>query len=442
MIDMYYSAERRKKAVEKSPSTATYDSMTGLRDRMTFFQDVNRHQENQQQIHIIMIQLTRLMWVNRKYGIRAGDQLIRDAARWLENLDENYTVYRTANSRMTLVGPACSLPQAKSLMDRIHQRFQNNWHIPCGGQTLLVRAGAALVHLFLRPEDTENDLLDELNFGLSVIGPEGTEGMLFFDEDIRRDVERRKYVLDEIRYAVEHQTFQMYYQPIFSCRDKAFTSAESLVRLFDRAGKFISPGEFIPMAEDNGLIDQISWIVLEKVCRFLGERPNLPLGSASVNLTGQQLLDSTFIDRIETLLETYHLDGSRLRIEITERTITEDFKGVAQVMEYLGKRGVRFYLDDFGTGYSNLSSMLSLPFEVIKFDQSLVRVMNETDRGERTIRLLAEIMHENNYLVVAEGIETENQAATARAMGLDRIQGFFYAKPMPEDALMQFLAER
>lgn len=409
---------------------------------MTFFQDVNRHQANQQQIHIVMIQLTRLMWINRKYGIRSGDEVIRAAARWLSALDENYAAYRTANSRMTLIGPAHGMSQAKELMERIQQRFQASWQISCGGQLRDIRAGAALVHLFLKPEDTENDLLDVLNYGLSVIGPEGAEGTLFFNEDIRRDAARRKYVLDEVRYAVENRTFQMYYQPIYSCGEKAFTSAESLIRLFDRAGQFISPGEFIPMAEDNGLIDQISWIVLEKVCRFLGERPDLPLKAVSVNLTGQQLLDPTFIDRVNTLLETYRVDGGRLRIEITERTITEDFKGVAQVMECLGERGIRFYLDDFGTGYSNLSSMLSLPFEVIKFDQSLIRVMNETDRGERTIGLLAEIMHENNCLVVAEGIETEAQAATAHEKGLDRIQGFFYARPMPEDALIKFLAER
>ena len=249
-------------------------------------------------------------------------------------------------------------------------------------------------------------------------------------------------MLEELPYAIEHKTFQMYYQPIYNCREKRFTSAESLIRLFGRDGAFISPGEFIPMAEDNGLIDDISWIVLEKVCGFLGAHPDLPLRTTSVNLTGQQILDPAFIARIEGLLDTYKLDGNRLRIEITERTVTEDFPEVKRIMEHLEQRGIRFYLDDFGTGYSNLSSMLSLPFEVIKFDQSLIRVMDSTPQGQKTIGLLAEIMHEHRYVIVAEGIETEVQALLAREKELDRIQGYFYAKPLPEDALLAFLQNR
>ena len=248
-------------------------------------------------------------------------------------------------------------------------------------------------------------------------------------------------MLREIRYAIDHRTFEMYYQPIYSCREGRFTSAESLIRLFSRDGAFISPGEFIPMAEDNGLIDQISWIVLEKVCRFLGSHPELPLDTASVNLTGQQILDPSFIGRIEALLADCRLDGRHLRLEITERTITEDFDEVKRVMERLAERGIRFYLDDFGTGYSNLASMLSLPFEVIKFDQSLIKIMDGTPQGQRTIGLLAEIMHENRYQIVAEGIETEAQARMAHEKGLDSIQGFFYARPLPEEKLIEFLTK-
>lgn len=174
---------------------------------------------------------------------------------------------------------------------------------------------------------------------------------------------------------------------------------------------------------------------------FPGEHPDLPLKTVSVNMTGQQVLDPTFIGRIEANLEKYHLDGSHLRIEITERTVTEDFAEVRKVMEELSRKGIHFYLDDFGTGYSNLSSMLSLPFEVIKFDQSLIQIMNDTEKGQKTISLLADIMHENNYCVVAEGIETAVQVESAHENSLDRIQGFYYAKPMSEEALERFLGQ-
>lgn len=249
-------------------------------------------------------------------------------------------------------------------------------------------------------------------------------------------------MLDEVRYAIENKTFQMYYQPIFDCEKRRFTSAESLIRLFGRDGSFISPGEFIPMAEINGLIDDISWIVLEKVCEFLGRCPDLLLDSVSINMTGKQILDPNFIKYIEEYLMKYKTNAGQLRIEITERIITEDFDRVKKVMEYLSEKGIYFYLDDFGTGYSNISSMLSLPFEVIKFDQSLVKNMNDSDKRLRTIGLLADIMHENDCVVVAEGVETELQAKTAQEKRLDRIQGYYFAKPMSESDLIQFLEEK
>lgn len=418
---------------------ATYDSMTGLMDRMTFFDDVNSCRKSGRQVHIIMVQLLRLMQANRKYGVAAGDQLIREISMWLAELSEQYTVYRIANSRLMLLGPVCDRQQADACMNRINGRFGENWQVTCDGQTHSIPTKACFVHLFLEEEDTENDLLDKMNFGISVMEKRGRDGVVFFDEEIKREMEHRNHVLEEVRYAVEHKTFRMYYQPIYDCGEDRFVAAESLIRLWDRNGDFISPGEFIPMAEESGLIDQISWIVLEKVCRFLGEHPQLPLRTVSVNLTGQQVSDVTLIDRIETLLHDCHLSGDRLRIEITERTVADDFEEVKQVMQCLEKKGIRFYLDDFGTGYSNLSGMLSLPFEVIKFDQSLVQMMDNSRSGYRTIELLTQIMHENDLMVVAEGIETAQQVQTARKTGLDRIQGFYYAKPLSEDDLEDFL---
>lgn len=421
---------------------ATYDAMTRLKDRMTFFNDITRRKAEGNRAHILLIHPSQLIWVNRKYGILAGDQLIRDIARYLDTLDPGYSAYRIASSRFMLIGPACTQQEADTFAARVRERFDGLWQIAVGEQTYSIRAKAYLVHLFLAPEDTwENTLLDKINYALSSLSRRGSDGMVFFDEATREAMQHREYVLREIRYAIDHRTFQMYYQPIYNCREGRFTSAESLIRLFSRDGAFISPGEFIPMAEDNGLIDQISWIVLEKVCRFLGSHPELPLDTASVNLTGQQILDPAFISRIEDLLADCRLDGRHLRLEITERTITEDFDEVKRVMERLAERGIRFYLDDFGTGYSNLASMLLLPFEVIKFDQSLIKIMMDgTLQGQRTIGLLAEIMHENHYKIVAEGIETEAQAQMAHETGLDRIQGFFYSRPLPEGELIKFLA--
>lgn len=420
----------------------SYDSMTGLRDRSTFFHDVRYHADTNAKVHIIVIQLSQLVHVNRRYGIQVGDQLIREIAHYLRDLCKEYAAYRIANSRLVLMGKICTREEADIFVRELHKRFHETWFISYKGEDLRILSEAGLLHLFLDPADTENDLLDKINYTFSMIPDQGEDRVIFFNDDINSDLQYKKYVLDEVRYAIENKTFQMYYQPIFDCEKRRFTSAESLIRLFGRDGSFISPGEFIPMAEINGLIDDISWIVLEKVCEFLGRCPDLLLDSVSINMTGKQILDPNFIKYIEEYLMKYKTNAGQLRIEITERIITEDFDRVKKVMEYLSEKGIYFYLDDFGTGYSNISSMLSLPFEVIKFDQSLVKNMNDSDKRLRTIGLLADIMHENDCVVVAEGVETELQAKTAQEKRLDRIQGYYFAKPMSESDLIQFLEEK
>ena len=421
----------------------TYDGMTNLPDRMTFFADVKgfgSKLKEGERLPIVLIQLTRLINVNRKYGVKAGDRLLMEIARHLEEKYPGYEAYRIANSRFVLLGPGVDGQGVEELVESLHQRFKQTWPVVQEKETCDIPVKALLVQFYGEPQDTENDLLDKMNYAISVIADKGKDGVIFFDGEIQAAMEHKQYVMEEMRYAMEHRTFQMYYQPIYDCARKEFVSAESLIRLFGRDGKFISPGEFIPMAEEYGLIDGISWIVLEKVCEFLGANPALPLKTVSVNMTGQQILDPIFIRRIEQNLEKYRVKGERLRIEITERTVTDDFAEVKKVMESLAQKGIRFYLDDFGTGYSNLSSMLSLPFEVIKFDQSLVRAMDESEKALKTIGLLADIMHENDFYIVAEGIETEGQAKAASEKKLDRIQGFYYAKPLSGEELIAFLA--
>ncbi len=425
-----------------SSANDLYDPMTGLKDRTAFILDTERYAAKGIHAHIILVQLSQLLRINRKYGVLVCDKLIIHIAQYLQSLDANYEAYRIANSRLVLMGPECSQETADAITMRIKDRFDHAWSISHNEYVYGISTKAYFIHLFLGLEDTESDLMDKMNHAISVFPQRSTDGIIFYDKEIDSDMQHLKYVMEELRYAIDHETFQMYYQPIYDCHEKKFTTAESLIRLSGRDGTFISPGEFIPMAEDTGLIDSISWIVLGKVCQFLGTHPDLPLKTISVNMTGQQILDPNFIHRIDESLRDHHISGSRLRIEITERTIIEDFSEVKRVMEHLASKGIHFYLDDFGTGYSNLSRMFSLPFEVIKFDQSLMKTINDTNKALKTIGLLADIMHENEYSIVAEGIETENQAKTVNQCRLDRIQGYYFSKPLPEDELLRFLEEK
>lgn len=422
-------------------TSVSYDSLTHLRDRVTFFADKNTVADTASPVHLIMLQTLALPRINRKYSVRVGDQFLRDMSAFLDSFNPDYKAYRLANARFMLLGKNCSQSDADNLVKRLHERFEQIWHVETDDETCEVTFMPQIIHMFLNSDISDNGLMDRLNYAASkaVYPAKAENDILFFGEELEEALSRRMYILNEVKYAIEEKTFEIYYQPIYDCKHKVFTSAESLIRLFARDGSFVSPGEFIPMAEENGLIDGISWIVLEKVCDFLGRHRDLPLKTISINMTGQQVLDPTFIGRIEENLAKNNIEGNKLRIEITERTVTDDFDEVRKIMRNLSEKGIHFYLDDFGTGYSNLSSMLKLPFEVIKFDVSLMRLMEESGKGLKTIELLSNIMHENSYLIVSEGIETAKQAEQAFKLRMDRIQGFYYSKPMAEAQLMEFL---
>ncbi|MGI6069781.1 MAG: EAL domain-containing protein, partial [Blautia sp.] len=187
-----------------------------------------------------------------------------------------------------------------------------------------------------------------------------------------------------------------------------------------------------------GMVESVNWIVVEKVCSFLDRHRELPLRNISVNLTSEQIMGDEFCGRLETLLAAYQLSKDKLRIEITERVMSKDDKALSEKMQQMWKQGYRFYLDDFGVGYSNIYNVMHLPFECVKLDKSLMDELSTDQANAKMVQEITKVFHDIGQLVVAEGIETEAQSKLAAGLGIDKIQGFYYARPMPEDQLLAF----
>ena len=208
---------------------------------------------------------------------------------------------------------------------------------------------------------------------------------------------------------------------------------EALIRLIEPDGTIVSPGEFIPVAERTGTITSVTWFVLEEVCIFLSEHPELDV-SVSINLPMTQLLERGFLTRFNSIVNRYNIEHRHICIEFTERNILESFEQTKDIMLQLKQDGYRFYLDDFGTGYSNFNCLLQLPFQFIKLDASLTRTEDNLD----LVKTLTTLFHEMNLDVIAEGAETQESVISLTNHGIDRIQGYFYAKPMPVPKLLEF----
>jgi len=263
-----------------------------------------------------------------------------------------------------------------------------------------------------------------------------------YDDEVGEKLRQRSGTIELMRRSIDEHRFQVWYQPVYCCHHDLFCSAEALLRLFDDEGKPIPPDVFIPLAEENGMIKELTWIVLDDVCRLLSSDTVPGLESVSLNLSMQQLLDTGLAGRIQEYLERYGVAPERIKVEITERFILHDARYANEQLAALAAVGVQIFMDDFGTGYSNLSSVLHFPFTAVKLDRSLIAPVLENQQASLMVNTLLNLFHEIGKRVVAEGVEQAEQAERLRACGVDMIQGFYYAKPMPEKELIEFFEER
>ncbi len=253
--------------------------------------------------------------------------------------------------------------------------------------------------------------------------------------------ERLKMNFDIDRYihkAIANKSFQMYYQPIYSAKENKFVTAEALIRLNDDEVGFISPALFIPAAEKSGAIYEIGDFVIESVFGFIGKVRPYGVKYIEINISAMQCMSSSFVKEVMEKLTRYNVSNKWVNFEITESASDIFDEMLSETVSDLHKQGIEFSIDDYGTGYSNLRRIMSEPIRIIKIDRSLICEIND-DKSRSlladTIRMIKSIGME----IVAEGVENAETADWLIEKGCDYIQGFYYAKPMPEDQYIEFL---
>lgn len=256
-----------------------------------------------------------------------------------------------------------------------------------------------------------------------------------------KDNSRTLIVESCIKKAIENDGFCMYYQPIYSVKDKKIVSAEALIRLIDPEYGLISPAEFIPIAERNGSIIRIGKCVLKMVFEFMSKYRIIDMGLEyiEVNLSVIQCMQKNLADIIMSLAVDNNIDSKHINLEITETAAAERPVMLMHNMQMLVDNEYTFSLDDFGTGYSNISSMVDMPLMIIKFDKSIIDRADESEDGRILIESLAAMVKKMGKKIVAEGIETREQLENMERIGIDYIQGYYFSKPLPEKEFVEYV---
>ena len=411
--------------------------LTKLNDNHRFFAEIDRRIATKEPFQIFHINIKNFGSINHKYGHKFGDEFLYQFAFSLERLLKGSLAFHLNGTVFTIIQRYTyqhdADRQCGELLDFLEQGLE------CIHEHIVV--DYVLVHYISDgAETTAAEVVENLEHANTK-----TYGMkqryIRCTNEIREEMVRRRYLRERLQVVDRAHGYEVWFQPIQCLSTGAFCSMEALIRLREPDGSLVSPAEFIPLAEQTGQIFPITWFILDEVCNILKSSPELEDVSVSINMPMTQLLEKGFIPRFTSIVDQAGIDHRRICIEFTERAILENFQKSHAIMQQLAYEGFQFFLDDFGTGYSNFNCLLQLPFQIIKLDTCLVHSAANGIPDYTLATMLTKLFHDMNLVVIAEGIETNEEVQALKELGIDRIQGFALARPMPIDTLLNFFRE-
>ena len=321
--------------------------------------------------------------------------------------------------------------QEGSRLARIQEQLQVPYQV--GGHEVFTSLSAGVA--IMRPDYTEAEqVLRDASVALTRAKERGGAGYVIFDPEMHDEAVQRLRLERDLHRAVERGEFQAYYQPVLRLADGALEGFEALVRWNHPEYGLVSPAQFIPLAEDTGLIRILGRWIVEEACRQLGawqrEFPGHARLAMNVNLSPHQLRDPELVDYVTGAMAGNGLASGDLKLEFTESAMMEDPEATPATLEELRARGATICLDDFGTGYSSLSYLHDLPVDVLKIDRSFVERLTASERGRHFIQAIVDLGQRLGLTLVAEGIEQVDQETALRDMGCQLGQGFLYSRPV------------
>jgi diguanylate cyclase (GGDEF)-like protein/PAS domain S-box-containing protein len=426
----------RRKAQARLLQAAFYDPLTGLPNRALFKDRLEiafarAKGREAARFAVLFLDLDRFKVVNDSLGHRAGDELLVQIARRLESCRRaGDTVARLGGDEFTLlVEGIATEEEAIAVAERVHRSLAPPYLIE-GHE---VFAGAS-IGIALGGPSTERveHLLRDADTAMYRAKVRGCRHAVF-DSSMHERAMAALRIENELRRALERGELRVHYQPIVELASGKTLGVEALVRWEHRERGLIPPSEFIPLAEETGLVVPLGHWVLDEACRALSALPEQI--TLSVNLSGRQLLQPEFCSELKEMLSRSRLDPSRLRLELTESMLIGNGAAAREALTQLRGTGVRLCIDDFGTGYSSLSYLHELPIDSLKIDRSFVGAMGDDERKIKIVQSILVLGKALGIDVVAEGVETAEQAELLRRLGCELAQGYFFARPLPLEQL-------
>ncbi|UPK35332.1 EAL domain-containing protein [Bradyrhizobium sp. 186] len=431
----------RKRAEARLAFMAQHDGLTGLPNRNLLRQQVDEMlahtRRSTDKVALLMLGLDNFKAVNDTLGHAVGDKLLRGVAKRLRStLREEDALARLNSDEFAIVQSGLTRPEdavllAKRLLEAIADPYLLDGH------SVVISASIGIAMAPGDGDDSEK-LLKSADMALSRAKLDARGTFAFFEAALDAKAQSRRKIEVELRDAIQNDVLRPYYQPLIDLSSGRITGFEALVRWPHAERGMVSPAEFIPVAEETGLINPLGGLMLRRACLDAATWPDDV--RVAVNLSPLQFRSGNLLSVVTDALKHSGLPPRRLELEITETLLLEKSAQVLATLHALRALGVRISMDDFGTGYSSLSYLRSFPFDKIKIDQAFVRDLGANREAQAIIRSIVSLGKGLGVTITAEGVETEAELSCLRAEGCDEGQGFLFSKARPNAEIISLLA--
>jgi len=421
------------------------DSLTEVSNRFAYIERMDNLLESTSAIShsvqhaVYFLDLDRFKQINDTLGHAVGDSILIEVAKRLKHLLKNKDIiarYGGDEFVITLTNVK-NVKEAAQFAEQIISSIEKPMMI--NGQEVFISTS---IGVSVYPVDGKNteELINCADRAMTYSKKNGLNGYSFYFDELQTDAQRVLLLDSELRRAIDNREFELHFQPKIYMDNEQIQGLEALVRWNNERLGFVSPGEFIPYAEETGLIIPLSEVILEKACEAVIQMQQyvwkIPV---AINISSINFKQQNFLESIQAILERYNMPANNFEIEVTERTVMNSANETVSKLVRLKQLGFKISIDDFGTGYSSLSYLVRFPLDCLKIDRSFIQHIGSLDEKQAVVDAIIQMSHRLKMKVVAEGVEQAQQVDILRKMNCDIIQGYYYSKPLPLNDLMEFM---